>query len=72
MPEDDRKVRFENLGELYFFRFDPVHYQWHGFSFNHHLTSLDQWRSVSPFLKLKRAEHFSSRLKPGAYHPLFG
>ena len=62
-PEDDRKVRFESHGGLNFFRLYPVHEQWHGYSFNPHLASVDLWRSVGPFSKFKKERHISRTIR---------
>lgn len=62
-PEDDRKVLFESHGGLNFYRLDPIHEQWHGYTFNPHLAAVSLWRSVGPFSNFKKERHISRTIR---------
>jgi hypothetical protein len=57
--EEDRKVTYVKSGFLDFYRLDSIHDQWHGYTFNPHLASIDLWRSIGPFSNFKKERHIS-------------
>lgn len=62
-PEDDQKVLSVNYRGLDFYRLDSTHDQWHGYTFNPHLASIDLWRSEGPFSKFKKERHISRTIR---------
>lgn len=62
-PQDADKVVFEKYGGLGFYRLDSVHKQWHGYTFNPHLASVDLWRSTGPFSCFKKERHISRQIR---------
>ncbi|MEY4505911.1 MAG: hypothetical protein RL297_489 [Pseudomonadota bacterium] len=57
--KDEQKVLYEKYKGLDFYRLDPIHTQWHGYSFNPHLTHKNLWRMVGPFSRFKKERHIS-------------
>lgn len=46
-----------------FCRLDGIHEQWHGFTFNPHVTSLSQWNNFGPYSAFKKERHISRKLR---------
>lgn len=59
-------------------RLDKTHDQWHGYTFNPHIASIDLWKKIGPFAQFKKERHVSRALRklgqyvaylePGACH----
>ncbi len=59
-------------------RLDKTHKQWHGYTFNPHIASIDLWKKTGPFAQYKKERHISrvlrkqgqyvAYLEPGACH----
>ncbi|MBM4189762.1 MAG: hypothetical protein FJ210_03460 [Betaproteobacteria bacterium] len=60
---DEEKVLFERYDDLAFYRLDPIHAQWHGYTFNPHLASIDLWHSIGPFSAFKKERHISCAIR---------
>jgi hypothetical protein len=61
--QDAKKVIFEHHDGLDFYRLDPVHDQWHGYTFNPHLASVDLWRAIGPFSGFRKERHISRHIR---------
>lgn len=48
---------------LDYFCLSQLHDQWHGYTFNPHIASLDIWRSLGGFSKFKKERHISRELR---------
>ncbi|MDO5651395.1 MAG: glycosyltransferase [Moraxella sp.] len=58
------EVIFEQLGEVRYARKDHLHEQWHGFTFNPHLTKTTLWQSLDGgFSHFKKERHISRYFK---------
>jgi hypothetical protein len=58
----------QNHGDIEYCRLDGAHEQWHGFTFNPHVTSLAQWKELGPYSAFKKERHISRELrKKGAF-----
>lgn len=44
-------------------RLDPLHLQWHGYTFNPHLCSIHLWRDLGGFSRFKKERHVSRALR---------
>ena len=53
----------QQLGGVNFCRLDGTHEQWHGFTFNPHVTSLSQWKEFGPYSAFKKERHISRKLR---------
>lgn len=62
---EDQKFKTINqqLGDVNFCRLDGTHEQWHGFTFNPHVTSLSQWEEFGPYSAFKKERHISRKLR---------
>lgn len=61
--EDLSKVEHHQTGEFEYARLDKIHPQWHGYTFNPHLASLDLWRQFNGFSGFKKERHVSRALR---------
>ena len=57
------KIIYETHNGLNFYRLDKMHEQWHGFTFNPHVASIDLWRQFSPFSSYKKERHISRAIR---------
>jgi hypothetical protein len=62
-PEEDKKVITTSYCGLDFYRLDQIHDQWHGYTFNPHLTRIDLWQSIGPFSNFKKERHISRAIR---------
>jgi hypothetical protein len=46
-----------------YYRMDPLHAQWHGYTFNPHLAKLDLWNSLGGFSQFEKERHISRNLR---------
>ncbi len=46
-----------------YFRLDSLHPQWHGYTFNPHLSSIKLWKDLGGFSKFKKERHVSRALR---------
>ena len=44
-------------------RLDRTHKQWHGYTFNPHIASIDLWKKIGLFAKFKKERHVSRSLR---------
>ena len=61
--EEEFKKITQNYGDIKFCRLDGTHDQWHGFTFNPHVTSLSQWKAFGPYSAFKKERHISRKLR---------
>lgn len=61
--EQELKKIIEQHGDIKFCRLDGTHEQWHGYTFNPHVTSLSQWRRLGPYSAFKKERHISRKLR---------
>lgn len=50
-------------GDIEFCRLDGTHNQWHGFTFNPHISSLSHWKGFGPYSAFKKERHISRKLR---------
>ena len=53
----------QNYGGIEYCRLDGAHEQWHGFTFNPHITYSSQWKKFGPFEKFKKERHISRKIR---------
>lgn len=61
--ENNSKKIIQQHGDIKFCRLDGTHEQWHGFTFNPHVTSLSQWKEFGPYSAFKKERHISRKLR---------
>lgn len=61
--EQQSKIISSQHEEIEFCRLDGMHEQWHGFTFNPHVTSLLQWKEFGPYSAFKKERHISRNLR---------
>lgn len=61
--EQKFKTINQQFGDVNFCRLDRTHKQWHGFTFNPHVTSLSQWKEFGPYSAFKKERHISRKLR---------
>lgn len=49
--------------DLQYKRLDPLHEQWHGYTFNPHIALLDNWRMLGGFHSFKKERHVSRHFR---------
>lgn len=62
-PDDQTKILYETHDGLAFYRLDPLHSQWHGYTFNPHFASVDLWKRFGSFKSFKKERHISRRVR---------
>lgn len=62
-PRDFSSVVHESHDGMNFYRLDQLHDQWHGFTFNPHVASVDLWRKFGPFSFYKKERHISRAIR---------
>jgi hypothetical protein len=53
----------QKFNNIEYCRLDGTHEQWHGFTFNPHVTSLSNWRDFGPYSVFKKERHISRKLR---------
>ena len=61
--EQESKKITQQHGDIKFSRLDGTHEEWHGFTFNPHVTSLSQWKEFGPYSAFKKERHISRKLR---------
>lgn len=62
-PDDQTKILHETHDGWAFYRLDPLHSQWHGYTFNPHFASVNLWKRFGPFKSFKKERHISRRVR---------
>lgn len=66
--EEKCKIKtYEELG-LQYSRLDALHDQWHGYTFNPHIASIDSWRVLGGFKQFKKERHVSRHIRSQGKH----
>jgi hypothetical protein len=60
---DRTKIVEVDTEGMNYLRLDPVHKQWHGYTFNPHLVSRKLWADIGGFAKFKKERHISRVLR---------
>lgn len=63
LPDDQTKILYETHDGWAFYRLDPLHSQWHGYTFNPHFASVNLWKRFGPFKSFKKERHISRRVR---------
>jgi hypothetical protein len=61
--QDKSKALAQEFNGIKFCRLDGLHEQWHGYTFNPHVTSLSQWKEFGPYSAFKKERHISRKLR---------
>lgn len=61
--QDKSKALAQEFNGIKFYRLDGLHDQWHGYTFNPHVTSLSQWKEFGPYSVFKKERHISRKLR---------
>jgi hypothetical protein len=61
--KDKSNAIVHELNDIKFCRLDGLHEQWHGYTFNPHVTSLSQWKEFGPYSAFKKERHLSRKLR---------
>jgi hypothetical protein len=60
---DRNKIVEAEAAGIKYQRLDALHSQWHGFTFNPHLSRSDLWRENGPYSKFEKERHISRFLR---------
>ena len=70
--EQKSQLEFITASPLNLIRFDKTHVQWHGFTFNPHLSSVELWKSMpNGFSSFKKERHVSRWFRAQQKYVLF-
>lgn len=70
--EQKSKLDFFEASPLDLVRFDKMHDQWHGYTFNPHMSSIELWKSMpNGFKPFKKERHISRYLRAEGKYILF-
>ncbi len=61
--EIEQQLTSVNTTASHYFRLDRTHPQWHGYTFNPHITLLETWKNLSGFSQFKKERHISRHLR---------
>lgn len=61
--EERSKIAKDEAGGVSYFRLTDLHPQWHGYTFNPHLTRTTLWQEIGPFATMKKERHISRKLR---------
>ena len=61
--DQESNLIIQQHGDVKFCRLDGMHEQWHGYTFNPHVTSLLQWKESGPYSAFKKERHISRKLR---------
>jgi len=56
-------VQHQQAGHFGYARLDKINPQWHGYTFNPHLISIDLWRQLNGFSAFKKERHISRTIR---------
>ncbi|MBF7695945.1 glycosyltransferase [Acinetobacter rathckeae] len=63
-PEEKEKIQFSNVLGIDIVRLDPLHAQWHGYTFNPHIAKKQIWQNFDcHFAQFKKERHISRVLR---------
>jgi hypothetical protein len=62
-PEIEQQLVLEKTIHADFYRLDSIHPQWHGYTFNPHIASLETWRAIGGFSQFQKERHISRYLR---------
>lgn len=60
---ESKNILQTTTSDVHYARLDRIHPQWHGYTFNPHLASLDLWRQLGKFSQFKKERHISRALR---------
>lgn len=66
--EEKSKILTCEAAGLHYDRLDPLHDQWHGYTFNPHITTLKNWETLGSFKQFKKERHVSRYLRAQGKH----
>ena len=62
--ENEAKMTvFHEKSGVKYRRLDGMHDQWHGFTFNPHIISIDEWKKIGPYSNFKKERHISRKFR---------
>ncbi|KFE35807.1 hypothetical protein [Thioclava atlantica] len=61
--DESSRMVFSSIGETRFARLDGLHPQWHGFTFNPHLSRRADWENLQGFSRFKKERHVSRAMR---------
>lgn len=62
-PEEKFKILTCEAMGLQYSRLDPLHDQWHGYTFNPHIASVRNWKTLGGFKAFKKERHVSRHMR---------
>jgi len=62
-PSQNQEIVQCTTDGVEYFRLDSLHPQWHGFTFNPHLSSIKLWEDLGGFSNFKKERHVSRALR---------
>lgn len=67
--EDEvKKTVLQEKSGVKYRRLDGMHDQWHGFTFNPHVISIDEWKKIGPYSNYKKERHISRKFRSLGKH----
>lgn len=58
-----KRTVFQEKSGVKYRRLDGMHDQWHGFTFNPHIISIDEWKRIGPYSNYKKERHISRKFR---------
>lgn len=71
LDEDVAKVKYLDTMPVKSARLTALHEQWHGYTFNPHIISVDTLKEIGNFYTYKKERHISRRLRKKGKYTLF-
>lgn len=65
------RIRVEEQAGVRYQLLDDLHKQWHGFTFNPHLTRKAMWEGLGGYSSFKKERHISRDLRSKGFHVAF-
>lgn len=70
-PKDRAKIITETREGIKYERLDPLHRQWHGYTFNPHLIARAEWERLGGYSQFAKERHISRCLRSQGRHSAF-
>lgn len=60
---EEKMTVFQETSGVKYRRLDGMHTQWHGFTFNPHIISINEWKKIGPYSNFKKERHISRKFR---------
>lgn len=69
--EEQQQIQFLNTNPIATASLTKLHKQWHGYTFNPHITNLEIWKTTQGFANFKKERHISRWFRQQGKYNLF-